>query len=87
VLIKGNRIAGFKEKGGSGPGWINAGAYVLRKETPWPDSLPEKFSFETDFLAPEAAHLTPAAYKVDGLFLDIGVPEDLDRAQTELARF
>jgi D-glycero-alpha-D-manno-heptose 1-phosphate guanylyltransferase len=53
----------------------------------WPAALPEKFSFEVDFLAPEVGRLTPAAYEVDGFFLDIGVPEDLDRAQTELAEF
>jgi NDP-sugar pyrophosphorylase family protein len=34
---------------------------------------------------PETARLAPAAYAVDGFFLDIGVPEDLERAQTELA--
>lgn len=41
--------------------------------------------FETDFLVPEIKRLAPAAYEVNGFFLDIGVPEDLDRAQTELA--
>jgi D-glycero-alpha-D-manno-heptose 1-phosphate guanylyltransferase len=87
VLIEGNRVTGYTEKGGSGPGWINAGCYVLPRKMQWPQNLPEKFSFETDFLVPEVARLTPAAYKVDGVFLDIGVPEDLDRAQTELAGF
>ncbi|MGC1461404.1 MAG: nucleotidyltransferase family protein [Terracidiphilus sp.] len=87
VLIDGNRVTGYTEKGGSGPGWINAGCYVLPSEMQWPRNLPEKFSFETDFLVPEVARLTPAAYKVEGLFLDIGIPEDLDRAQTVLAGF
>jgi D-glycero-alpha-D-manno-heptose 1-phosphate guanylyltransferase len=81
------RICGFQEKGRSGPGWINAGAYGIDKSVRWPDGLPEKFSFEADFLAPEIGRLAPAAYKVDGFFLDIGVPEDLDRAQTELTPF
>jgi D-glycero-alpha-D-manno-heptose 1-phosphate guanylyltransferase len=85
VLVEGKRIVGFQEKGRSGPGWINAGAYVLNRNLQWPQSLPEKFSFETDFLMPETARLAPAAYAVDGFFLDIGVPEDLERAQTELA--
>ena len=80
-------IVGFEEKGRSGPGPINAGAYVLPTAMQWPATLPEKFSFEVDFLAPEIGRLTPAAYEVDGFFLDIGVPEDLDRAQTELAGF
>ena len=53
----------------------------------WPPALPEKFSFEVDYLVPEIGRLMPAAYKVDGFFLDIGIPEDLDRAQTALAGF
>ena len=99
VVLQAERIVGFEEKGRSGPGsrpgsgpgsrpgWINAGAYVLRKDLQWPRSLPEKFSFELDFLAPEIGRLAPAAFVVDGFFLDIGVPEDLDRAQQELAGF
>ena len=79
-------VTGFEEKGRSGAGWINAGAYAFDTNFVWP-KLPEKFSFETDFLAPEIAALAPAAYPVDRFFLDIGIPEDLDRAQTELAKF
>ena len=85
VMLDEGRVVGFEEKGRSGPGWINAGAYVVRRDLEWPPNLPEKFSFETDFLAPEIVRLRPTAYKVDGLFIDIGVPEDLARAQTELA--
>lgn len=84
VVIDETRIVGFEEKGRSGPGWINAGSYVLNRELKWPGGLAEKFSFETDFLATEIEWLTPAAYKVEGIFLDIGVPEDLERAQTDL---
>jgi D-glycero-alpha-D-manno-heptose 1-phosphate guanylyltransferase len=83
----GLRVTGFEEKGRSGPGWINAGAYALRTDLLWPEGLPEKFSFETDFLQPQVTALAPAAFPVSGFFLDIGVPEDLDRAQTELAAF
>ncbi len=87
VILEGTRILGFAEKGRSGPGWISAGAYVLAKNLAWPPTLKDKFSIETDFFVPEIGRLRPAAYKVDGYFLDIGVPEDLDRAQTELAQF
>ena len=87
VIVEQHRIVGFEEKGRAGSGLINAGAYVLPAAMQWPAVLPEKFSFEVDFLAPEIGRLTPAAYEVDGFFLDIGVPEDLDRAQTELAGF
>ena len=51
----------------------------------WPAALGEKFSFEKDFLAREIGGPGVAAFEVDGFFLDIGVPEDLDRAQQELA--
>jgi D-glycero-alpha-D-manno-heptose 1-phosphate guanylyltransferase len=83
----GMRVTGFQEKGRGGAGWINAGAYVIDREMQWPASLTERFSFETDFLVPQIEFLAPAAYAVQGFFLDIGVPEDLDRAQTELAAF
>ena len=84
VILHQHRIAGFEEKGRTGPGWINAGAYVLSRHIAWPPGVPEKFSFETDFLARGIGRLRLAAFKVDGFFLDIGIPEDLDRAQMEL---
>ena len=87
VVVSAGRVVSFEEKGRTGPGWINAGAYVLRKDLAWPPNLPEKFSFERDFLAPEIGRILPAAYEVEGFFLDIGVPEDLDRAPTELAGY
>jgi D-glycero-alpha-D-manno-heptose 1-phosphate guanylyltransferase len=87
VTLKDRRIASFQEKGQHTPGFINAGAYVLDRKLQWPPALTEKFSFETDFLVPEISRLAPAAFEVDGFFLDIGVPEDLDRAQTQLAGF
>ncbi|MGA2570020.1 MAG: nucleotidyltransferase family protein [Terracidiphilus sp.] len=87
VAIENGRIVAFQEKGRSGPGWISAGAYVFNRNIEWPPSLPERFSIEKDFFVPEIARLAPAAYEVSGYFLDIGIPEDLDRAQSELTRF
>ena len=85
VVLTEDRVTGFTEKGRSGAGWINAGVYAVQREFPWPPDLPEKFSFETDVLATHLQQIAPAAYRSDGYFLDIGVPEDLDRAQIELA--
>ncbi|HWE83991.1 MAG TPA: nucleotidyltransferase family protein [Terracidiphilus sp.] len=85
VIFEQGCVAGFAEKGGAGPGWINAGTYVISRAFPWPEDLPDRFSFESDVLAPHLATLRPAAFLCRGYFLDIGVPEDLDRAQTELA--
>lgn len=87
VTIDGRRVVGFEEKGRTGPGWISAGTYVLNRNLAWPPGLAERFSIETDFFVPEVARLQPAAYQVDGYFLDIGIPEDLDRAQSALAAF
>lgn len=85
VRVEQKRVTAFEEKGRAGPGWINAGAYVLNRNLEWPARLGEKFSMETDFFAREVERLRPAAYEMRGYFLDIGVPEDLDRAQSELA--
>jgi D-glycero-alpha-D-manno-heptose 1-phosphate guanylyltransferase len=84
VLIESGFITGFTEKGLQGPGWINAGVYVLNRDFPWPESLPLRFSFETDVLGPAFGQIRPAAFRSSGYFLDIGVPEDLNRAQKEL---
>jgi D-glycero-alpha-D-manno-heptose 1-phosphate guanylyltransferase len=42
------------------------------------------FSIETDFFAPHIHELRPLAFITSGYFIDIGIPEDLARAQTEL---
>lgn len=85
VILERDRIAGFIEKGRNGPGWINAGTYALDRAFPWPENLSDSFSFESDVLVPHLEALNPAAFPCPGYFLDIGVPEDFDRAQTELA--
>jgi D-glycero-alpha-D-manno-heptose 1-phosphate guanylyltransferase len=78
-------VIGFEEKGQSDEGWINAGVYALNREFPWPEQLAERFSFENDVLVPRVGSLRPLAFRHAGYFLDIGVPEDLDRAASELA--
>lgn len=85
VVFSAAHILGFREKDRSGPGWINGGVYAINRNIHWPTHLTERFSFERDFLVQELPQLAPRAYCVEGFFLDIGVPEDLDRAQTELA--
>jgi D-glycero-alpha-D-manno-heptose 1-phosphate guanylyltransferase len=87
VAMANGRVVGFEEKGRTGAGWINAGVYALRRDLTWPAELAAKSSFERDFMMPQVATLAPLAFPVDGFFLDIGIPEDLDRAQTELAGY
>lgn len=84
VSIEDEHIVGFIEKGRTGPGWINAGVYAMDREFPWPANLPSRFSFELDVLAKSIVQLHPNVFRCNGQFLDIGTPEDLDRAQREL---
>jgi D-glycero-alpha-D-manno-heptose 1-phosphate guanylyltransferase len=84
VLIDGQYLIGFIEKGQIGPGWINGGVYAMNRDFPWPESLPSQFSFELDVLSNCLDRLRPTVFRCFGKFLDIGTPEDLDRAQIEL---
>ena len=86
VLIEDDVISGFSEKGRTGPGWINGGLYAIERSFLWPAGLPSRFSFETDVLVPSISEIRPAAFRCEGYFLDIGIPEDFDRAQVELSR-
>ncbi len=79
--VQDGRIIGFSEKGGVGAGWINAGCYHLDQQVL--AALPTgAFSFESEVLAPAVAHGHVAGLPFEGRFIDIGVPEDFQRAQT-----
>lgn len=86
ILVDGERVRGFEEKGHRGAGLINMGHYVLPTSLfgAWPVQ-PASFSFETDFLTSQAASMQFEVFVTEGRFIDIGVPDDYQRAQTELA--
>jgi D-glycero-alpha-D-manno-heptose 1-phosphate guanylyltransferase len=91
VELRDGQVVSFIEKGHEGagqprPGLINGGVYILSKDFPWPANLPARFSFETDILLPLLPSLKHSVYLSYGKFIDIGIPEDLDRAQVELRR-
>jgi D-glycero-alpha-D-manno-heptose 1-phosphate guanylyltransferase len=81
LALEGRHIRGFLEKGKTGPGLINAGTYLLSEGIL--DRIPpgEPFSFEQQLLVPLIDEIRPAAFTAKGLFIDIGIPEDLARAQ------
>jgi len=81
VIVANSRITGFAEKGASGPGLINAGVYLMRRDLLEAFALPEVFSFEHDVLAARLDEIRPLVYPTRGRFVDIGVPEDYARAQ------
>jgi D-glycero-alpha-D-manno-heptose 1-phosphate guanylyltransferase len=81
VEVAAGRVAGFREKGGAGPGLINAGSYFLA--TDGLGRLPggPAYSFESCVLVPWSDAGQVAAFDRTSDFIDIGVPEDYARAQ------
>lgn len=84
VMTKDHHITAFKEKGETGPGYINAGVYLIDPALFDKYSLPAVFSFEKDFMFPYAGILRPRAFIANDYFIDIGIPEDYARAAQEL---
>ncbi len=78
-------VKSFTEKGIAGPGIINAGCYLFERTQLNDFALYQPFSLETDFLAKAVATMPVDVFMTQGQFIDIGVPEDYQRAQTELA--
>lgn len=87
VVLDSNRIISFKEKGVPGPAWINAGVYLIDKDRFLNKLHAKIFSFEHEYLMPYAADNTLHASLQTGYFIDIGIPEDLLKAQYELDRY
>ena len=84
TLNNDNTIASFKEKQFYEKGLINGGVYILNREKFVQENLPEKFSFETDYLEKFFNHRKIYGLVQDGYFIDIGIPEDFLKAQNEL---
>jgi D-glycero-alpha-D-manno-heptose 1-phosphate guanylyltransferase len=84
VRCKDGVVCEFAEKGPHGPGLINAGLYLINPALFTRFGLRGRFSLETELLQPHLAELQPKAYVTDAYFIDIGVPEDFARAQTEI---
>src|SRR5688500_2697783 len=77
------RIISFKEKKFYERSVINGGVYALNISSFLNEKFPEKFSFEKDYF--ERFYLDKKIYglKQDGYFIDIGIPEDYEKAQLD----
>lgn len=84
VEIDDNKIISFKEKQQYEKGLINAGVYLINKNKFLQNQFPQKFSFEKDYLEKFVAEKEFYAMPQDVYFIDIGIPEDFNRAQKEL---
>jgi D-glycero-alpha-D-manno-heptose 1-phosphate guanylyltransferase len=80
VVVEGDRVLGMAEKGGEGPGLVNAGLYLMRRDLPARRPMPASFSVEHDVLA-RPAGLDIRALVTEAPFIDIGTPEDYAAAQ------
>jgi D-glycero-alpha-D-manno-heptose 1-phosphate guanylyltransferase len=85
LVVQDRAVKGFLEKGGAGPGLINAGCYVLPRGILDNYPLGQSFSLEADFLVGAVAGKRFDVFETKGLFIDIGVPQDYERAQNLLA--
>ena len=77
------RITAFREKDpATGSGMINGGIYRLQRSLLDGYAVGTQFSFEKEVL--QQLRQPFHAYASDGYFIDIGIPDDYQRAQTEL---
>jgi D-glycero-alpha-D-manno-heptose 1-phosphate guanylyltransferase len=79
-----NRIVSFEEKKFYSEGNINGGIYLLNRKLMKEISLPSKFSFEKELMENYFSKRNFFGYPFDNFFIDIGIPEDYARAQSEL---
>jgi len=77
-------ITAFEEKRYMDVGRINGGVYLVNKDSLLERELPEKFSFEKDYLEKFVGEGRFYGFGSDGYFIDIGIPEDYARVQEEI---
>ena len=80
------RIIEFSEKNGNKSGYINGGVYILKKEIFKQFNIGDKFSFEKDFIEKYFRKIKLFGYISNGYFIDIGIPEDYERAKKEIGK-
>lgn len=78
------KVIGFKEKMAVKTGMINGGVYITKRTVFHNLNLPKKFSFESDFLERHLETLKICAMRSSEYFIDIGVPQDYEKAGKEL---
>ncbi|MGE0568306.1 MAG: nucleotidyltransferase family protein [Bacteroidia bacterium] len=84
-----SQIISFEEKNSNNtPGIINAGVYLLNKVF-FEEKTKDKtnFSIEKDFFEKYISEKCFFGLKLEGYFIDIGIPEDYKRAQDEFKQF
>ncbi len=83
VINEENRVINFLEKQPCDEGLISGGIYLVDVPSLKSLTFPEKFSIERDYFEKHLTHHNIAGHLSDGYFLDIGIPEDYQRAQED----
>lgn len=78
-----NRISRFEEKKFMEQGLINGGVYCFSKGLFDRIHVAEKFSFEKDVLEKYCTEMNFTGKVFDNYFIDIGIPEDYEKAQRD----
>jgi D-glycero-alpha-D-manno-heptose 1-phosphate guanylyltransferase len=81
VQLIDNQITEFEEKAFKTAALISSGIYLLNRIQFLEHSFPEKFSFEKDYLEIYAKKQQLFGIEMEGYFIDIGIPEDYEKAQ------
>lgn len=76
-------ITSFEEKKHRDTGLINGGVYAINKNYFFSKHLPQKFSFEKDYLEAFVKEGKFQSYISKEYFIDIGIPEDYSKAQED----
>lgn len=87
ILNENDRIVAFEEKKYKEKGIINLGVYLINRNYFNNIDFPTVFSFEKDYLEKYFATENIFGVLHDGYFIDIGIPEDYEKAQLELPQF
>ena len=85
VVLEGNRVMSFEEKSSRVFGYINGGVYIVDKGIfNTFEQYNNSFSFEKDFLEKKVDIINPLAFIAEGYFIDIGIPDDYERAKKDM---
>jgi D-glycero-alpha-D-manno-heptose 1-phosphate guanylyltransferase len=79
-------VQSFEEKKQYALGTINGGVYILNKAALFQKKLPQKYSFEKDYLEHFVDENTFYGFLSEAYFIDIGVPADFQQAQIDFSK-
>ncbi len=85
--IENSKVIDFKEKKEIEEGVVNCGIYIINKSILKYFPSEEKFSFEKEILENQIQKIKISTLVSDSYFIDIGIPEDYNKAISELPQF